>query len=838
MSEARLSTIILVCAAIGMGTYLSGSAGNIWRKVKLAGTSAVHMLLSKDQNSKPEVRLGIKELRDIEADLKKRSGNSTSPVVRDAKVNILKYLQIQTVLNFEAAYDALYYELSKDGGLECLLNIAPVQPKELLQPKVLELQGCDKDARLAKQLEFYLADAELAKQRLDDLVTEVAQDSEIYEVQRVEVKSRESTQRKASRFCGGDVRKVADMARVAVVCNTPEALEQAYLEIKRLVRPQDILRVKNSFSSDWVPSGYRDVKVNPVVDGHLCEIQLQLSEFFTLKSDQHAVYEWARDLDVNSQVHAVDLFKNLSAKVTKEMICLARKNWHGTRVYLPELQLAAGQYNLAEEGLRQQLMQVNDLNRRVEDNDSKERRKALLLVNRARSRLGTVLAEQGKYAEADLQYLGVLKVAEKELGPDHPDVAAYLNNRAGLLRAQGKFAEAEPLYERCQTIKEKILGPGHPSLALTLNNRASLLGKMGKYTEAGPLYERCQAIKEKVLGPEHPSLGTTLNNRALLLEMQGKFDEAESLYRRCLATNEKALGTDHPTVATYLNNWAGLLRKQGKDDEAETLQLRALAIREKYLAPDDPNLSTSLNDRAVMLENQGKYAEAERLYERCQMIKEKNLGRDHPDFAITLINRAGLLKNQGKMDEADDLYARAADIFENAMGSDHPHVATALNNWAVLLESQGKVDEAESMYKRSLAIDEKTLGPDHPGVATDLNNLAAFLDKHGKNAEAQPLYERCQAIEEKILGPEHPTLATTLINRAYSLTKQDKYAEAFPLVERALAIRMNKLGENDTQTVNTRIILECVQAEIEDKVEAAACDRRHCTREEQDGGKG
>ena len=55
MSDARLSTIILVCAVIGVGTYLTGSAENIWRKVKLTGIGAVHMLLSKDKKFKPQV---------------------------------------------------------------------------------------------------------------------------------------------------------------------------------------------------------------------------------------------------------------------------------------------------------------------------------------------------------------------------------------------------------------------------------------------------------------------------------------------------------------------------------------------------------------------------------------------------------------------------------------------------------------------------------------------------------------------------------------------------------------------------------------------------------------
>lgn len=62
---------------------------------------------------------------------------------------------------------------------------------------------------------------------------DATQDLEKCEVQCVDVKSLESTRRKAIKFCGGDVRKIADMARVTVICETPEALQQAYLEIKR-----------------------------------------------------------------------------------------------------------------------------------------------------------------------------------------------------------------------------------------------------------------------------------------------------------------------------------------------------------------------------------------------------------------------------------------------------------------------------------------------------------------------------------------------------------------------------------------------------------------------------
>ena len=96
----------------------------------------------------------------------------------------------------------------------------------------MELQDCGEDDRLEKELEFYLTEAKLAKQFLDCLVEKAAQGSADCEVQYADVKSMESTERKARDFCGGSVRKVTDMARVTVVCGTTKDLAQVYSEIK------------------------------------------------------------------------------------------------------------------------------------------------------------------------------------------------------------------------------------------------------------------------------------------------------------------------------------------------------------------------------------------------------------------------------------------------------------------------------------------------------------------------------------------------------------------------------------------------------------------------------
>ncbi|CAM9521442.1 unnamed protein product [Ectocarpus sp. 4 AP-2014] len=739
------------------------------------------------------VAVDINDLLHLEAELKTSRERGTSSVSLDAKVNLLKYLQVQTVLQFQEAYDDLCYELNKTGGLDCNRSIAPVRSTGVFQPKIFDLQDCGEDEQLENQLQFYLADAELAKPHLDELVMSVAHDMSKYEVQCVGVKSPESTRRKASRFCDGDVHIAAESTKrfpYTFTCGKDNHFSDI-VAAGYCTQRQQVLRLKNGFISDWMPSGYRDVKLNPVVNEHLCEIQLHLHEFFALKGGQHAVYEWAWELNVTTGMRSEDLFKKLSPEITNEMMRLAVEDWRGTAYVLPGLQLAAGQFDLAEKSQRAVLTDAERKLREFEDHDSKESRRALDRENIARSRLAHVLGERGKYEEAETLYRRSLAIDEKVYGPDHPEVAAGLNSWAEFLRSQGKYEEAAPLYVRSLGIREKLYGPDHPEIASSLNNWALLLTSQGKYEEAEPLYVRSLAIREKVLGPDHPDVAISLNNWAGLLNTQeslhlvhhieGKYNKAEPLYVRSLAIHEKVYSYDHPAVATGLNNWAEVLRNQGKNDEAEPL------------------------------------------YQRAQEILEKSLGRDHPDIATVLNNRAVALKNQGKYKEAEPLYVRSLAIDENAHGSDHPAVAADLNNWAGLLRNQGKNDEAEPLYERAQEIWEKSLGRDHPNVATVLNSrarhqtgsiisLAATFQ--GKYEQAESLVIRSRAIHENAFGPDHPEVAEDPNIHAVLLYRQEKYTEALPLLERALSIRTKWLGENHPHAVETRNTMKVVRKEV------------------------
>jgi tetratricopeptide (TPR) repeat protein len=107
------------------------------------------------------------------------------------------------------------------------------------------------------------------------------------------------------------------------------------------------------------------------------------------------------------------------------------------------------------------------------------------------------LYRAGKFAQAEPLFRQVLAIAEKALGPEHPNVATSLNNLAGLYDAQGQYAQAEPLYRRALAIFEKALGPEHPKVATSLENYATLLRKTQRPAEAETLEARAKAIRAK-----------------------------------------------------------------------------------------------------------------------------------------------------------------------------------------------------------------------------------------------------------------------------------------------------------------------------------------------------
>ena len=177
-------------------------------------------------------------------------------------------------------------------------------------------------------------------------------------------------------------------------------------------------------------------------------------------------------------------------------------------------------------------------------------------LHQALNRLGRLLQDTARLAEAEALFRRALAIDEKRWGPIDQHVFTDLINLGGLLQETNRLAEAEPLFRRALALAEGY-GPGHEQ-ARALNSLGALLREMNRPAEAEALHRRALPLTES-FGYE-PHIASTLGNLAGLLQDANRLEEAEPLYRRALAIHEKSFGPDHPNVAIPLNNLATLLQ--------------------------------------------------------------------------------------------------------------------------------------------------------------------------------------------------------------------------------------------------------------------------------------
>lgn len=161
-----------------------------------------------------------------------------------------------------------------------------------------------------------------------------------------------------------------------------------------------------------------------------------------------------------------------------------------------------------------------------------------------------------------------------------------LNEQILQLYQQGQYAAAIPLGQRAVKLARKQWGNQHPNLAASLNNLALLYGSQGRYSETEPLVKEALTIDRIALPDNHPDLATDLNDLALLYQSQGRYTKAEPLFQEAVNIIRIALPETHPGLAIHLNNLAGLYESQGRYQEAlEQFQasLESEQLRLRYI---------------------------------------------------------------------------------------------------------------------------------------------------------------------------------------------------------------------------------------------------------------
>jgi tetratricopeptide (TPR) repeat protein len=113
-----------------------------------------------------------------------------------------------------------------------------------------------------------------------------------------------------------------------------------------------------------------------------------------------------------------------------------------------------------------------------------------------------------------------------------PTNLSYLNAAAEFSYPVGEDNDAEQYLKRVLRIQEKLLGPEHPEVAQTLNKLGVLWHTQGRYKEAEALYLWALEVYETTLSSKHPDVINLVENYAALLRQVGRVDEIGAIKSR------------------------------------------------------------------------------------------------------------------------------------------------------------------------------------------------------------------------------------------------------------------------------------------------------------------
>jgi CHAT domain-containing protein/Tfp pilus assembly protein PilF len=316
--------------------------------------------------------------------------------------------------------------------------------------------------------------------------------------------------------------------------------------------------------------------------------------------------------------------------------------------------------------------------------------------------LGLMYTQEAHYPEAEPLFKQALAIDQKE--GNSSAIATDIHNLAALYELEGHQSQSEDLYKRALTIYEKQLGPDHPNVADTLGRLSQLYSDQGLYGDAEPPLKRSLAIYQKVFGQDNLTVATSMSDLGLLYVYQGRGPEAEPLLKQSLAIREKTLGPDHPQLASAMYRVAYLYEAENRNSEAEPLLKRALAIHVKELGEETRPVGADVSLLGVVCSHEGRNSEAETYLKRAVEDVSKSIGPETREMASTLTDLAGVYQGEGKYADAEPLYTRAQTIFEKVLGAGQPEVYTNLFNLTGVYEALGRHDEANSYMERGLAL--------------------------------------------------------------------------------------------------------------------------------------
>ncbi len=353
---------------------------------------------------------------------------------------------------------------------------------------------------------------------------------------------------------------------------------------------------------------------------------------------------------------------------------------------------------------------------------------------------GDAALDGHNYGRAESLLTQALSQAQ-HFGAADPRVAEALHSLVSLYMARGQFAKAEPLLERELRVNEKILGAEHPQVVTEVGKYAEFCYQHGSKDKADKLVRLLVTFAERRLKQEQ-NLDVNFANLSNWYKKNKVYQPAQSTLTKLQEETRQALGDENIEFAAALDSLARLYVSAGKHEQAESLLLKALNLRQLALPPNHLALAASYQSLGNVYQSEGRSEAAAEYFKKALVITEKTVPEENDQVFNKIDSLARQEISAGHKSQAEALYKQALDKSGAATGQS----GDAVFALAQLYASEGRYAAAEPLLKRALRLAEAKNGPSQASVAPILQTYADVLEKLDRKGEAAKLRRRACAI--------------------------------------------------------------------------------------------
>jgi len=294
----------------------------------------------------------------------------------------------------------------------------------------------------------------------------------------------------------------------------------------------------------------------------------------------------------------------------------------------------------------------------------------------------TALYHEARYEEALAWARRLRERASTAFGDASVEAALASEVSAMVLVARGELDGALALFRSIVATLERELGPDHPQVAGSLGLQADLLQRLGRLDEADELARRALDIRRERFEDDHPTIAASLQTLGLLARARGDRAGAERHLRDSLERMERAHGGEHAYTQQGRLLLAQVLLEGGADPlAAEALLRRIVDDRERGALEPGPIPAGALRLLGTLLQRRGRHDEAALAFERSVDAHLEVFEPDHVRVLDARAQLAGAWIGLGRLEGAE----RELAIVQAAL-DEHPERRDAVPSLPHLVE--------------------------------------------------------------------------------------------------------------------------------------------------------